>query len=386
MILATASTMLPFKSLLILPFWVSLVHAGIRSSENNSTIDIANDRLSFTISKGTGYVAKLSLDAQNLIGNGRGPYLDGHLPSGFWTPGKGASYQLFKGTDGDGKAYAGAMMSQGYQSTGIFFEQYWFLRDDETGMHVFSRAKYSNSSTPSGGDLGEFRQLFRPSDSVWTHLSSSDEMFAPLPNTTGAPVVQDASWFVGGNKNDPYVKQMSDYFTKYMFSEEWRDQTVHGMFGDGTKSSDGTSYGAWLLMNTKDTYFNGPTHSDLTVDGIVYNYMVSNHHGNGVPELLDGFDHTFGPVGFNHRTRDDFQLMDILASLLLQQGHQRYRASSLTQRCEEGRFYQLDKLLRRYSSTCPKSGNFSQPWYLQSDRSSAKRRISRSCCSGSRWS
>jgi rhamnogalacturonan endolyase len=53
-------------------------------------------------------------------------------------------------------------------------------------------------------------------------------MYAPLPNTTGAPTVQDASWYVGGKKDD-YVKQMSDYFTKYMFSEEWRDQTVHGM-------------------------------------------------------------------------------------------------------------------------------------------------------------
>lgn len=35
-----------------------------------------------------------------------------------------------------------------------------------------------------------------------------------------------------------------------------------------------------MVMNTKDTYFGGPTHSDLTVDGIVYNYISSNHHGN----------------------------------------------------------------------------------------------------------
>jgi rhamnogalacturonan endolyase len=287
------------RSFLGLPFLASIVTAAIRSTEDSSTIDISNDRLSFTVSKGTGYISNLSLDGQNLLGSGRGPYLDGHLPSGFWTPGNGAKYHLFKGSDGDGEAYAGALMSQGYQNTGIVFEQYWFLRDGESGMHVFSRAKYSNASTPSGGDLGEFRQLFRPSGSVWTHLSSSDEMYAPLPNTTGAPVVQDASWYVGGNKNDPYVKEVSDYFTKYMFSEEWRDQTVHGMYGDGTKSGDGKAYGAWLLMNTKDTYFNGPTHSDLTVDGIVYNYMVSNHHGNGVPELTNGFDHTFGPVSLS---------------------------------------------------------------------------------------
>lgn len=27
------------------------------------------------------------------------------------------------------------------------------------------------------------------------------------------------------------------------------------------------------MMNTKDTFYNGPKWSDLTVDGIVYNYV-----------------------------------------------------------------------------------------------------------------
>jgi hypothetical protein len=35
-----------------------------------------------------------------------------------------------------------------------------------------------------------------------------------------------------------------------------------------------------MVMNTRDTYFGGPTHSDLTVDGILYNYISSNHHGD----------------------------------------------------------------------------------------------------------
>lgn len=35
-----------------------------------------------------------------------------------------------------------------------------------------------------------------------------------------------------------------------------------------------------MVMNSKDTYFGGPTHSDLTVDGILYNYISSNHHGD----------------------------------------------------------------------------------------------------------
>jgi rhamnogalacturonan endolyase len=281
------------RALFALSFWASTASAAIRSSEDSSTINISNDRLSFSVAKSSGTVSKLSLDGQNLLGTGRGPYLDVQW-DGFWAPGTGARYKLFTGTDEAKKSYAGAMMSQ--DKSGKTLEQYWVLRDGETGLHVFSRAKYSSTTTPSGGDLGEMRQLFRPTASVWTHLSSSDEMYAPLPDTTGAPVVQDATWYVGNKTNDPYAKQMSDYFTKYMFSEEWRDLTAHGMYGDGSKSSDGSAYGAWLLMTTKDTYFNGPTHSDLTVDGIVYNYLISNHHGNGVPETLNGFDRTFGPV------------------------------------------------------------------------------------------
>lgn len=112
---------------------------------------------------------------------------------------------------------------------------------------------------------------------------------------------------------------------------DWRNNSVHGLYADGS-TSDGTTYGAWLVMNTKVgvTYFGwsflsqltntltgyilwgtllaheglvneaddikkGPIHSDLTVDGIVYNYLVSNHHGEGTPNITNGFDRTFGP-------------------------------------------------------------------------------------------
>jgi rhamnogalacturonan endolyase len=67
------------------------------------------------------------------------------------------------------------------------------------------------------------------------------------------------------------------------------------MFADGSNSKDNSTFGAWMVMNTKDTYFGGPIHSDLVVDGIVYNYIVSNHHGDQTPNITDGFDRTFGP-------------------------------------------------------------------------------------------
>jgi rhamnogalacturonan endolyase len=122
--------------------------------------------------------------------------------------------------------------------------------------------------------------------------------------------VQDATWYLP-NKEDPYVKGVGDYFTKYTFQDTWRDHKAHGMYADGSASTDGSSYGAWLVHNTVDTYFGGPLHSDLVVDGIVYNYIryvseaififpvnagsSSNHHGDNTPNITNGFDRTFGP-------------------------------------------------------------------------------------------
>jgi rhamnogalacturonan endolyase len=166
--------------------------------------------------------------------------------------------------------------------------------------------------------LQEFGTLFRPNTPLWTHLFTNPEQYAPLPSTNGTIneiTVQDATWYLGNTPDDPYVQQESDYFTKYTFADTWRDHDVHGIYSDGTTSDDNSTFGAWLVLNTKDTYYGGPLHSDLIVDGIVYNYIgnvpnalltflnlifllliVSNHHGDGTPNITDGFDRTFGPV------------------------------------------------------------------------------------------
>lgn len=89
--------------------------------------------------------------------------------------------------------------------------------------------------------------------------------------------MQDATWFLG-NYSIPYTQQFGEYFTKYTFSDTYGAHNVHGSFSDGTTSADNSTFGAWLVMNTKDTYFGGPTHSDLLVDGIVYNYICKSLH------------------------------------------------------------------------------------------------------------
>lgn len=292
-------------------FFAAAVQASLNASETDTLLTLANDRLIAAVSKSSGAVVTLTLDGQNLLGTqsgstGIGPYLDcSCTPDGFWTPGSDSpTYQLLKGTDSTGKAWGGIVMSDTYPSTGQVLEQYWFLRDSETGLHTFSRATYYNETTPFLGGLGELRTLFRPNIDLWTHLSTNEKNFAPLPYYNPAAVVlgrtgdvttvQDATWLLT-NETDPYVEQYSSYFTKYTFADTYRDHKVHGVFSDGSTSADGSTFGAWFVMNTIDTYFGGPTHSDLTVDGIVYNYIVSNHHGAPTPNITNGFDRTFGP-------------------------------------------------------------------------------------------
>ncbi|KAF4896246.1 putative rhamnogalacturonate lyase C, partial [Colletotrichum viniferum] len=280
-------------------------HAAARltTGENSTHLTLTNDRLSVVLTKSSGHITDLTLDGQDLLdplnGNrGKGPYLDcSCTPSGFWTPGGTASLQLINGTDSTGTPFGGLIMSDKFAATNQTLSQYFFLRGEETGLHAFSRLTYLNESKPLLRDLGELRTLFRPNTPLWTQFSTSDGNFGPLPKDatfSQAVTVQDATTYVGGVPDDPYTEQYSDYFTKYTLSESWRNHDVHGQFSDGSTSVDGSTFGAWLVHNTMETYYGGPLHSDLVVDGIVYNYMVSGHHGAPMPNITHGFDRTWG--------------------------------------------------------------------------------------------
>ncbi|QQK48462.1 Glycoside hydrolase-type carbohydrate-binding [Penicillium digitatum] len=280
------------------------IAAALHVVENQTYITLTNDRFTAVLKKNVGQIVDLTLDGQDLLGaqsgsTGIGPYLDCYcIPSGFYTAGATSpSMEVVQGTDSTGTKYAGMILSDTYTPTGQVFQQYWFLRDGETGLHTFSRLAYHNETTPYLRNLQEFRTLFRPNSDLWTHLTSSEIQTAPLPSKVAISkqiVVQDATWTFNNTPSDAYFSQFSDYFTKYSFSTQWRNSSVHGLYADGS-TSNGATYGAWLVMNTKDTYYGGPLHSDLTVDGIVYNYLVSNHHGEGTPNITNGFDRTFGP-------------------------------------------------------------------------------------------
>lgn len=209
--------------------------AFLVANQSSSELVISNERLYAAVRKSSGDIVSLTLDGVSLLGpRGSGPYLDCFCtPSGFWRPGSSASrYELYTGTDANGTKYGGIKMSDTYAPTGQILEQYWFLREGETGLHTFSRVAYHNKTRPFLRNLQELRTLFFPSSKMWTHLATNEVQFAPLPGsgaTARQVMVQDATWYLGNTPDDSYVKQESDYFTKYTFHDTWRDHTVHGM-------------------------------------------------------------------------------------------------------------------------------------------------------------
>lgn len=192
-----------------LALWAQAVFAAITTSETSSTINISNGRLSIVVSKSAGTVSGITLDGQDLLGSGGRLYLDCHCDGGYWSSGTGT---LYKGTDSTGTAWAGVKLGSNFADKHVM-ESYFFLRDGETGLHTFGRAAY-----PNGGALGEMRFLFRPTSTIWNQLSSSDDMWSVIPTGT-RETVQDTTYYVpGSGVNEVYRKQMSDYFSKYMFS------------------------------------------------------------------------------------------------------------------------------------------------------------------------
>jgi rhamnogalacturonan endolyase len=202
--------------------------AALTAVEDDTSITLENDRLRAIFDKDRGSVVDLYLDGQDLLGpqsgnTGIGPYLDCYCtPSGFYTAGStNPVMELVQGTDSTGTKYAGVILNDTYTPTGQDFQQYWFLRDGETGFHMFSRLAYYNETTPFLRNLQELRTLLRPNTDLWTHLSSSDLQTAPLPSDEAVEeqiVVQDATWRLNNTPSDAYYEEFSEYFTKYTFS------------------------------------------------------------------------------------------------------------------------------------------------------------------------
>ncbi|KAI0825156.1 galactose mutarotase-like protein [Trametes gibbosa] len=285
---------------------LGLMVSAVNAVTVNSTASIytfANDRLSFNVVKKNGYIQNLLFDGIAVLGTLSGNA--GQLYTGFALV--GTSAEIVQGID-----YAGIVLTDNDTASGSLVQRSWFLRDGETGLHSFVRLAYHNSAVPTKGALGEVRTMFRPNDGPWTTLVTNSEQWAPLPGSAAFAKqvqVQDATWYLGLTPDDAYVQQESDYWTKYTFADNQTNK-AHGLYG---QSSDGSPVGAWWVVNQKDTFFGGPYHVDLMVDGIIYNKQSTGHGGATSPNITDGFDRTFGPQFLYFNRASNASALDLLA-------------------------------------------------------------------------
>ncbi|KAI8995606.1 galactose mutarotase-like protein [Trametes punicea] len=280
----------------ILTLGLVLAHTrAVTVNETASTYTFTNDRVSFDVVAPHGYIRNLIFDGISVLGSlsGDAGQLYTDFPSNTFALTESSEAQIVHGS-----GYAGIVLTDNDTSTGSLVQRWWFLRDGETGLHSFVRLAYHNASVPSKGELGEVRTMFRPNGGPWTTLVTNAEQWAPIPGPEAVAnevEVQDATWYLGLTPNDPYVQQESDYFTKYSFADNQTNK-AHGLYG---QTSDGTPIGAWWVVNQKDTFFGGPFHVDLMVDGIIYmadhNSNRLSHGGATNPNITNGFDRTFGP-------------------------------------------------------------------------------------------
>jgi rhamnogalacturonan endolyase len=281
---------------------LSAVNAALVVNDRPQSLSISNNRLAFTINKRNAQMETLTLDGQDLIGDtltenpvpggptgngisGVGPYLDCNCViegRGFYTPGYNgnANISVIRGHDANNTTYAGFSMTDRHPKSGQLMQFFTILRDGETGLHTWSRVAYGSSGEPPKGPtrplLQELRTLFRPNTQLWTHYVMNENTVAQAPALTSvqnAKSVQDATWDLGAFPNDPYVRDTHRYFTKYSFAEVWKNHEVHGMYSDGLRQKGNGTWGAWMVQWNRETYYGGPLHADLTVDGIVYDYM-----------------------------------------------------------------------------------------------------------------
>ena len=110
---------------------------------------------------------------------------------------------------------------------------HWVIRDNLAGAYQY----FVNHALPT---LGEFRTLWRLSNSSFTHGKTNwrDEQLPPLSEYVAAENVQDETW----------MKKDGSFLTKYDWAAFVRKNNVWGVYGEGV--------GSWYVHPSME-YFNG---------------------------------------------------------------------------------------------------------------------------------
>jgi rhamnogalacturonan endolyase len=96
------------RGVLALASFLTTTNGYINLTDTETSLVLSNDRLYMSLHKSQATPLTLTLDGQDLLGTGKGPYVDCHcVPSGSWAPGnKGSAiYTLIQDIDSTNTLY-----------------------------------------------------------------------------------------------------------------------------------------------------------------------------------------------------------------------------------------------------------------------------------------
>ncbi len=270
---------------------------GVTYNNSSTSVRVSNSRVLFRVDKTGGNIYSLTLDGRELAdAAGGGGYFDlndsrwGYFRQGHHDK-PATTYSLRSGGD----FVDLTITHSATPAMPLTVRQHYILRDDESGIHLFT--EFSHSAAMPADRLDQTRFVLRGHPNIFTHHSVEDDpsgdpwrqaaAIMPTPaEIAAARTVQDATYDLLGT-GSVYPRR---YYTKYDWSVYQKDHLVHGYYGNG--------YGAWIIQANKDSLNGGPTKQNLTehADGkVLLNMLQSGHYGSESIHASGDWSKTYGP-------------------------------------------------------------------------------------------
>lgn len=249
-------------------------------------VDMMNNRLKIKFNE-EGKAYSLIYDGQELIGNLEGAegdpdrhncfYCDYHV--------KGGTVNM-KPTRVDIIDNNESMIHVAYvdDRSKLGIEYHLILLHNDTVVYSYVKA-WNNTDTPY--DINEFRTVYRLDHRLF-YIGYNGERYGMQPTSAHTHLgtkIQDETY----DMKDGSLYSNSSIYSKYDYSGFFRKTNLWGQYGN--------KYGFWFIPVNKSYYGSGPEVQDLMIhyDGIILNYMSSEHFGRGIFTIPVGWKKFYGP-------------------------------------------------------------------------------------------
>lgn len=170
------------------------------------------------------------------------------------------------------------------QNSELSIEYHILLRVNDSAIYSYIIAKNMSNQVLK---VNELRTVYR-FDPILFQVGFNGERMGMQPASKlmmRGRKLQDETYLM---KNGSLYSN-SRIYSKYDYAGYFKNSDFWGQFGK--------EFGAWLIAPTKDYYGSGPLNQDLMIhyDGLILNYLFSEHFGKGLNKLPINWQKMYGP-------------------------------------------------------------------------------------------